>query len=80
MAEIMASKQYWKIALRVSLVVGGVFTLVMVTRHYLSARIFSWDLWYIGGMSFVMCTVPVFLTAWVLLGVFGETLLSASTE
>jgi hypothetical protein len=80
MAEIIASKQYWKIALRVSLVVGGVFTLVMVTRHYLSARILSWGLWYIGGMSFVMCTVPVFLITWVLLGIFGGKLLSASTE
>ena len=80
MPELTISQDHWKTALRAALVVGGVYTIFMVMRHYLTARFLSSDLIYVGGISFVMCTVPVFITVWILLALFGKRLLSTTTD
>lgn len=72
--------RYWKIALQAALVVGGVYTLFNVGRHWLAIHTVNSDLLYIGGTSFALCTVPVFLIAWILLALFGKGLMPTQLE
>jgi hypothetical protein len=80
MAQQEARYRYWRVALQAALVVGGVYTLFNVGRHWLAIHAFNSDLLYIGGTSFAVCTVPVFLIGWILLALFGKSLMPTSTE
>lgn len=80
MAQQEARYRYWRVALQAALVVGGVYTLFNVGRHWLAMQAVNSDLLYIGGTSFAVCTVPVFLVGWILLALFGKNLLPTSTD
>jgi|GEM_PF-4013606 len=79
MVEMQNAQMEWKTALRIALTIGAVYTLFMISRHYLAARTLSGAL-YIGGMSFVLCSIPVFAVAWVFMRVFGKALFPTSNE
>jgi len=80
MAQQEARYRYWRVALQAALVVGGVYTLFNVGRHWLAIHSVNSDLLYIGGTSFAICTVPVFLVGWILLALFGKSLMPTSTD
>jgi hypothetical protein len=80
MSQGAARYRYWKIALQVAMVIGGVYTIYNVVRHWYPAQTFNSDLLYIGGISCATCTVPVFFVAWILLALFGKGLVPTATE
>ena len=74
MAQQEARYHYWRVALQAALVVGGVYTVFNVVRHWVAIQTVN------DGTSFAVCAVPLFLVGWILLALFGKSLIPTSTE